>query len=297
MKTKICRLFIKGNFSRSLEDAWSVLENVSELDINCDYFMTPGGFINIPWKFNSFSEAVEEAKRRAEELLRGIEIDANCITVGVDSYSSSSLRKPHVELVGVYDGDWHFTGKSYPTVGQERGLIRTSLESHFMELSDKVMVLGCHDLTIFNPRAKAAAKGWRRETIERFLSLAESFEPDVVLHHPHFTDSKFTWLAAWKNLEKLLPSVKHYASSSVYFREDGERSKFDDVLVFTKKGDVGDVVVNTAKVMSITQESNLYRFKTKSKSNYLATQPDCPSSPPADCRSPSDLKRSSARPS
>lgn len=239
---KICRLFIKGNFSRRFEDARRILEKVSKTDFEADYFITPGGFIIIPWKFQNFGEAVKDAERWVEKLLNGIELNADCITVGVDSYSNASLRKQHIELVSVYDGEWHFTGKSYPIVEQQRGLIRANLESHFMELKDRVMVLGCHDLTIFNPRAIAVVKGWRRKIIDRFLEMAGDFKPEIVLHHPHFTDSKFTWLVAWKNVERLLPSVKHYASSSVYFRSGGERSKLNEVLKATKKGDVVDIV-------------------------------------------------------
>lgn len=241
---KICRLFIEGNFSRKFEDARRILEKLSK-DFKAGYFITPGGFIIIPWKFHNFGEAVKEAERWVERLLAGIEINADCITIGVDSYSNTSLRKPHIELVGVYDGEWHFTGKSYPTVDQQKGLIRVDLSSHFMEIKEKVMVLGCHDLTIFNPRVIAVVKGWRRGIVDRFLKMARVFKPEIVLHHPHFIDSKFTWLVAWKNLEKLLPSVKHYASSSVYFRYGGERSRLDEVLKATKKGYVKDIILKT----------------------------------------------------
>ncbi len=240
---KICRLFIKGKFSRRFEDARRILEKVSKTDFEADYFITPGGFISIPWKFHNFEEAVKEAEKWAERLLHGLELNSDCITIGVDSYSNASLRKPHIELVGVYNGEWHFTGKSYPTVDQQKGLIKADLQSHFMELKDKVMVLGCHDLTIFNPRAIAVVRGWRREIIDRFLEIARYFKPEIVLHHPHFTDSKFTWIVAWKNLERLLPSVRHYASSSVYFRSGSERSKLDEVLKATKKGDVVDIIL------------------------------------------------------
>ncbi len=238
---KICRLFILGNYSRKFEDARDILKKVSELDFKAGYFITPGGFIEIPWKFNNFEEAVREAKIWVEKLLSGIEINADCITVCVDSYSGASLKKPHIELVGVYDGEWHFTGKSYPTVEQERGLIKASLESHFLELRDRVMILGCHDLNIFNPRSIKNSKGWRRELNEKFRELAINFKPEIVLHHPHYTDSKRIWLVAWKNLERMLPSVKHYASSSVYYRDCGERSSLEDVLRATKKGDVSEI--------------------------------------------------------
>jgi hypothetical protein len=61
-KVKIARLFIKRNFSRRFEDARKLLEKVSELDFKADYFLTPSGFILIPWKFSKFEEAAEEGK-------------------------------------------------------------------------------------------------------------------------------------------------------------------------------------------------------------------------------------------
>ncbi|RLI80573.1 hypothetical protein DRP05_00010 [Archaeoglobales archaeon] len=116
-------------------------------------------------------------------------------------------------------------------------------QSHFMTFNDKVMVLGCRDLNIFNRRSIATSKGWRKEINTRFREIAVDFKPSVVLHHPHYTDSKYTWLAAWKNLERELPSVKHYASSSIYFRDGGERSSLDEVINNTKKGDVMDIIL------------------------------------------------------
>jgi len=59
----------------------------------------------------------------------------------------------------------HFTGKSYPTTGQAKGLLRiTNLETHFTDLNGQsALILGCHDLTIFSPRSNAKAKGWRSD--------------------------------------------------------------------------------------------------------------------------------------
>lgn len=240
---KICRLFIRGKYSRKFEEAKRILKEVSDYDFKARYFMTPGGFITIPWKFNSFIEAVKEAENWAERLLKGIDLNADFITVGIDSYSSKSLRKPHVELVGVRGDEWHFTGKIYPTVEQQKGLLRSDIDSHFIEFEDRIMVLGCHDLNIFNPRSIKTAKGWRKEINEKFRENAKKFKPEVVLHHPHHTDSFRIWLAAWRNLERELESVKHYASSSVYFREGGERSELNEVLRATKKGSVENIVI------------------------------------------------------
>lgn len=138
---KIARLFIEGNFSRRFEDAGKALEKVSELDFKADYFLTPSGFLIIPWKFRRFEEAAEEGKLWVEKLLRGIEINANHVLVGVDSYSSNSIKEPHVELSITYSqGEWHCTGRIYPTVHLEKGLAKADMDSNFVELDDRVMV-------------------------------------------------------------------------------------------------------------------------------------------------------------
>ena len=106
-RAKIARLFIAGNFSRRFEDARQILKEISEMDFKADYFVTPSAFIEIPWKFSSFSEAVREALIWADKLMKGIEINADHIFVGIDSYSAPSLRRPHVELSVIFSpGFW-----------------------------------------------------------------------------------------------------------------------------------------------------------------------------------------------
>ncbi|AEA46878.1 hypothetical protein [Archaeoglobus veneficus] len=247
-QSKIGRIIIAGNYSRKFEDARKILEKVTKCNFEAEYLITCGGFVKFPWVNGDFSRLVEEAQAWCERLLNGIEVEdiTDYLTIGIDSYSNrASLRKPHVELVGLYDVEndrWHWTGKSYPTQDQKKGLLRADLDTHFVRLRDRVMILGCHDLTMFNPRAIANAGGWRKETIERFLSKAREFKPEVVLQHPHFTDSVRTWLVSWRTLERILSSVKHYASAGVYYREGGERSKLEEVLNVTKKGEVIDLI-------------------------------------------------------
>jgi|Deesub1362A_J573_1020465.scaffolds.fasta_scaffold03670_7 hypothetical protein len=240
-KAKIARLFIAGNFSRRFEDAKKVLKKVSEIDFKADYFLTPSGFITIPWKFRSFDEALKAGERYAAKLLEGVEIDADHLFIGVDSYSGN-LTKPHVELSITCSPDpWHCTGKIYPTVNQERGLIKADIDSHFLKVNERVVILCCHDLTMFNPRSDSSAKGWRREIKEKFREKFIEFKPEVVLHHSHNTDTPFTWLASWRNLEKI-SGVRHYATSGVYYREGGVRVGIDRTSELTKKGSVLDVV-------------------------------------------------------
>lgn len=107
------------------------------------------------------------------------------------------------------------------------------------------MILGCHDLSIFNPRSKNA-KGWRREVNDDFKKLAKKEEPICVLQHPHTTVKRRTWLNAWDCLRKTLPSVKQYAGSGRYYESDRERSDWDtldEVLKDTKNTTTIDFVI------------------------------------------------------
>jgi len=197
------------------------------------------------------------------ERLRGC---TDYLTLGVDTFkdkistTQAHIPEPHAELVYVADlanGTFYFTAKSYPTTGQEVGLMRnTILENHFLELGGiKTMILGCHDLTIFNHRSDAKATGWRSDVKRRFKNLATEYKPRWVLHHPHTAVKKRTWLASWSGLAEALPSVESYAGSGTFSRKDhgwDDRDDLPEVLAVTKAGDVMDVIVRPA-------DSPLYR--------------------------------------
>lgn len=237
---------------------------------------TCGAFIRFDWPSgialqtdNRFPEREatmilgNEGRRCCDALLRDslVEQLRSCtdfLTLGVDtqkekiSRSGSYIPEPHGELVYVVDLSTracHFTAKSYPTPGQEKGLLRnTNLESHFVELKgNRTMVLGCHDLTLFNPRSDATATGWRQQVKEMFERLAAKHQPTWVLHHPHTTIKKRTWLASWGGLRRFLPSVNRYTGSGAYSRKDlgwNDRDSLRDVLACTKSEGVMDIVVH-----------------------------------------------------
>jgi hypothetical protein len=150
-----------------------------------------------------------------------------------------------VFLIDLRNNKFHWTGKSYPTPNQQKGLVRISdLKSHFFDLDDfgKLMILGCHDLTIFNPRSKNA-KGWREKVNMEFKELAKTVKPICVLHHPHTTVKVRTWLNAWNNLKRVLPSVKRYLGAGIYYEPDRKRDDLNNVLKNTKCGETIDFVV------------------------------------------------------
>jgi hypothetical protein len=165
----------------------------------------------------------------------------------------------HAELVYVADlrsGALHFTGKSYPTPNQARGLLRIAdLETHFTDLNGQsALVLGCHDLTIFNPRSDAKAKGWRADVKKAFQTIASYRKPAIVLHHPHTAVQRMTWLLAWKELLRELPSVKSHLGKGCYSLRDPRngqnRDALEAVLDSTKSPDVLDIVVQLGRIES-----------------------------------------------
>ena len=73
--------------------------------------------------------------------------------------------------------------------------------------------------------------------------MAIEEKPEIVLQHPHTTDSVLTWTTAWRGLVREVPSVRVYASAGRYYRPKGERSSLNDVLEKTKRGNTLDFIV------------------------------------------------------
>ena len=234
-----------------------------------EFIITPGGFLSFqfPKKLQAFevadleqkhiSELKSEAQKTIGQFLTSIKggtfkklkATANYLTIGIDGRYSPNSQ--HIELVAVYDLHKekiiHWTGKFYPTENQKRNLVKINdLNSHFIRLNNQnIIILGCHDLSVFNPRgqAKAKAESWKRKTSQKFRKLCKQFKPDIILQHPHTTDTPNIWNLAWRTVEKEFPKVQHFASGIKYFNEKGNpRGALEDVLVKTKKGDVTDFV-------------------------------------------------------
>ena len=254
----LARVIIAGEWEGKPDEAKRLLEDIYEKwpkDKRVKFVITCGGFIQFNWPQSisrndigdnknpnnqAIENLVEEAKKYAISVLDGLNEKlrelTDYITLGIDSYkekistTQNYINQPHIELVFLKDlrqDNLYWTGKSYPTPTQQNGLVRiANLETHFFDLDiGKVMILGCHDLTIFNPRSKNA-KGWRRNVNDDFKKLAKKEEPIYVLQHPHTTVKRRTWLNAWGCLIKTLPSVK-YAGSGRYYESDRERSEWD----------------------------------------------------------------------
>jgi hypothetical protein len=234
-----------------------------------EFLVTPGGFLtfkfpesvryrtDIPYaENNQISIFKNEAYKIIHDFFKTIPTHnfnklkeiADYFTIGIDG--KNPMNKQHIELVAVYDLKKEevirWTGKFYPVEQQKNDLIKiTDLDSHFIRLNNQnVVILGCHDLNVYNPRGQKAAKedGWRKLKADEFKKLCKEFNPDIILQHPHKTFSPKNWSLAWGNVKEELPNVLHFASGINY-----QKNKVTDtlrpiskVLERTKKGDVVD---------------------------------------------------------
>ena len=276
----LARLVIDGHWTGNLSLGQRLLNEVAQRwpsDSRVDCLCTCGAFVTFPWPDtvpvqidNRFPDdtAIEILKQHAESAVRrllsnglreSLSALADYMTVGADtkkakiSSTDNRIPEPHTELVIVVNlkgGGMHFTGKSYPTPGQEKGLLRIqALDSHFLELCGKeTMVLGCHDLTMFNPRSDAKATGWRAKVKKQFKAESNQRRPVQVLHHPHTTVKRMTWQNAWNGLQRDVPSVKRYLGTGCYSYRDTckERDPLDGVLSSTASDGIMDVLVHLA---------------------------------------------------
>ena len=220
------------------------------------FAVTPGGFVKAPFpddwggrrgwnsRAEDFSALVPEARKAVDEVLTPQVLDAargraDFLTLGVDLNDRSGKRKKdrgaretHAELVAIVDVERgkpvRWTGKSYPVLWQERELVQqVDLESHqFCCGTERVLILGCHDLNMFSRRAEANMKAGsdRHKRSKRMRKLAGEFGPTMILHHPHLTDSPRIWSTPWSGARELLSRKsggRHVWASSVAYYNGG----------------------------------------------------------------------------
>jgi len=275
----LSRIVIAGEWDGNVDKVKKVLEDIYKnwpRGKRVKFIVTCGAFIQFDFPKSLSSEEignnkdpestgvntlVEEAKKclrvvLSDGLSEKLKEIADYITFGIDSRkkkistTQNFISQPHIELAFLIDlmkGEFLWTGKSYPTTAQEKGLVRISdLKTHFFNLKDvgRTMILGCHDLNIFNNRNWERTGQWRKGIKTRFRNLAKSEKPVYVLHHPHTTVKKRTWLIPWSNLRKEIPSVKYYLGSVRYYEpEQTSWDSIEEVLEGTKSCNTIDVIV------------------------------------------------------
>ena len=224
------------------------------------FALTPGGFVKAPFpddwdgrrgwcsRPEDFRALLPYAGNAVGNVLTPSVMDAargrtDYLTLGVDLNDRSSKRKmdrkargTHAELVAIVDiarGEpVQWTGKSYPVSWQERTLVQEAgLDSHlFCCETERVLILGCHDLNMFSPRAKANMKdGGNRQRRSKYMwTLARKFDPTMILHHPHTTDSPNIWRIAWRGAREMLLrkcGERHVWASGIAYYNGGEKRR------------------------------------------------------------------------
>lgn len=247
----------------------NMIKTLERKGCSTNLLMTSGDFLGGPWVeleisskeidnwypperimeqlISAGESEVKEVIRQVKPILAG---RVKYLTIGCDPVIINDQFFPiyNAELVYLYDVEKDridVTGKHFPTSKQEKMLLRfQDVDSHFHTLGDtKVMILGCHDLNVFSGRSrKQLSDGTNRKTVsDQLIARASQFKPEIVLHHPHSTDTPRIWQAGWGGLKKILPCVKHYASG-IYYPEDA-RGDLNDVLNSTQYGNVLSVEV------------------------------------------------------
>ena len=209
--------------------------------------VTPGGFAHftIPGSYRKSrgwntktSDFEFIAKRTTEHYRNHIQpnrfIFGNTVrylTIGIDPYDSYWKLAELVLIHDIRENRVHVTGKSFPRTDEEDELVLAPVDSHFITIgSDHLMILG-------------------RMVRRHIKQIARGFEPNVVLHHAHATDSEKTWAAGWSGLLKDLRSVKNYTTAlgfyNAYTRNKvrGSRSPFEVVQKAYHSEDVRDSVL------------------------------------------------------
>lgn len=244
---------------------------------NADYILTYGGFLKFNYSdklcegidiTNPSDEVLEEIYNRAEKkvvvffnklgekdfgLLKTV---ARYLTIGIDRREEGS--KYNIELIALYDLQQenviHWTGKFYPLQEQEKNLIRLPVDSHFVSIGRKnLVILGCHDLNVMNHRARinASKSSFRLLLQKEFDNHMDLNYPDIILHHPHFTSNKLTWSMAWNKIKKDYPDIECYASGICYSCFD-DLSNLRKLIYCTQKGTVCNCVIENDDVIIFT---------------------------------------------
>lgn len=254
-------------------------------DLITDYFITPGGFLNFEWPANLIVDDVKKPTKSEINLLLSAAAEVcnqflyqfadhslaekfHFLTLGIDSECEKTGQQAElIMLKDLQTGRDRWTGKSYPTSDQESLLVCfDDLSSHLIKTqSDKLLVLGCHDLNLLSNRALANTSigSWRNGRILEFRKLAKAFRPRIALQHPHTADTPRIWSTAWSGLLQALPSVMIYVGAGRWYNPFGsQRGEIFETLRRTARGPVSTILVNI-----IANDSGVILSKIRSTSD------------------------------
>jgi hypothetical protein len=189
-----------------------------------------------------------------EDLLNKIKKISDYISIGIDSIKEKTSTRyndnsrPHIELVFLIDlkrNNRYWTGKTYPTTKQEKYLLDIEdYKTHFINLPEvgKIMILGCHDLNMFNCRAWLTTGEKRKRVKSEFIKLAKNENPICVLHHPHTYAKIRTWANGFNGLKKFLPSIKYFISTGKYYEANNDKAKWTEINKLLKYSKIGNSI-------------------------------------------------------
>jgi len=277
-KARILRLALKTEYDlfnkdKSATKAFNLLAHEIKDKQYFDYLVTPGGFIHFKWSAR-FANVIKDQKesqkiipalkKLADETIQNfwntlpektkqkLQSSVKFITFGVDSNNKDGYGNviQCIQFVALFDTKKskviHWTGKSYPTTyDQKSRLIEfEDLKTHFVKVNkETVCLLGCHDLKIFSPRAKAIAGQERQLKIKEFDKLMKQFKPNIIIQHPHTTDTYKIWNTEWKTVEKKYPFVTEYVSGIRHYNNGHKtRETIKNVLDKTILGKVETII-------------------------------------------------------
>lgn len=258
----VCAGKVPGDDVQAAKKA--VREAVNELD--CNIITTPGGFVNfhiddsykprtIGWK-TSYNDFGVLASMACGFHLKLVDFPAfnKIITLGVDVVQSG-IKIAELVVVQHPKAFLSVTGKTFPRTDEENDLVLAPVSSHFMRLNGfrqggkKMMILGCHDLNVWSGRSAANSdpNGKRAQVRNHMVRYANDYKPDVVLHHPHATDTDKTWTAGWGGVKRQL-APESWASGLGYYndygrRVEGFRQPLEKVQAAYHSNNVNDMVM------------------------------------------------------
>lgn len=241
----VARLVLAGPAASMARDDIRGLRTVLGLAIDAmraerlssSVFVTPAGYINLRlngrWLgTRGWDTSVDDYERlgaiaadAAEELVVGEPLVraqgvVRHLVIGVD-VSPTSKNEPHAEVACLVDVGTGavvpITGKSYPTIAQERSLVRNlDVASHIVSIGDEqVAVLVCHDLSAWSPRGNAVAKHRRADTWKAMQEAVRVGNPTLAVHLTHTAHNAATWQSAWARFEKLVGGQLRTGASAI----------------------------------------------------------------------------------
>jgi hypothetical protein len=254
---KITRIVVQGWPKTEIEQAEKALhDSLLAFKSPTKFLTTPGGFVFVPfpdvWP-NTFGQVI------SPRVLAAAKDKVGYLTLGLDLRSlKTDLHAELVSLVDMSTGSiLQWTGKSYPTPDQEKTLIHiTDIASHTIQLGqERVLILGCHDLNIFSGRARANQKtgGLRYLRSQAMAKQFDSFQPTVILQHPHATDTWKSWIQPWKEISRRYLGSS-WASAIAYAHPVKPRVPLPDVLSKTGN-DCVDVITLGRRNPSFLQKN------------------------------------------